>query len=53
MPLSSQNVYKSGPDDWCENGEWLYEVKDSEVITGSVGFLYPKLVESKDTEGNN
>ena len=48
-----QNVYKSGPDDWCENGEWLYEDNIVGTITGSLDFLYPKLMEGKDTEGNN
>ena len=43
-----QNGYKSGPNDWCDNGEWLYEDKDNWVISGSLGFLYPKLIESKD-----
>ena len=42
-----QNVYKSGPEDWCNNGEWLYEDTDNWVISGSLGFLYPKLTESK------
>jgi hypothetical protein len=44
-----QNVYKSGPNDWCDNGEWLYEDKEHEVRGGSTN-LYPQLMEGLDTE---
>jgi hypothetical protein len=27
-----QDVYESGADDWCDNGMWLYQEKDDEVI---------------------
>ena len=40
-----QNVQKSGPDDWCDDGEWLYEDKDYGVRRASLGFLYSKLIE--------
>ena len=35
-----QNVYKSGPNDWCNNGEWLYQTNDDEAIRVSIGFCF-------------
>ena len=43
-----QNVYKSGPDDWCSVGEWLYEDKIIGTSRGSLEFLYPKFMEGND-----
>ena len=43
-----QNVHKSGPDDWCDDGKWLYEDKIIGTSRGSLEFLYPKFMEGKD-----
>jgi hypothetical protein len=36
-----QDIFKSGSDDWCDNGMWLYQEKDDEVILVSLSFFYP------------
>jgi hypothetical protein len=43
-----ENVYKSGHNDWCHNGEWVFKEQDNWVISGSLGFLYPRLMENRD-----
>jgi hypothetical protein len=44
-----QNVFKSGPDNWCGTGEWLYEEKEFGVRRGST-YLYSKFMEGKNTQ---
>ncbi len=43
-----ETVYKSGPDDWCGNGEWVFQKKEDASNCGSLNFLYPILKRHKD-----
>ncbi len=36
-----KDIYKSAPDDWCDDGEWLYKESDDEVILVPLSFFYP------------
>ena len=43
-----ETVYKSGPDDWCGNGEWIFQNVEEGSNSGSLNFLYPILKRHKD-----
>ncbi len=36
-----QNVFKSDPEDWCDNGLWLYKESDDEVTLVPFSLFYP------------
>jgi hypothetical protein len=35
-----KNFFKSAPDDWCDNGLWLYKDHDDEIILVPFSFFY-------------
>ena len=37
-----KDIYKSTPDDWCDNGLWLFHENEDEVVSCSVFFFLPK-----------
>jgi hypothetical protein len=36
-----QNVFKSDPEDWCDNGLWLYHENEDEVVLAPLSLFYP------------
>ncbi len=36
-----KDIYKSSPDDWCDNGLWLFHENEDEVVLAPFSFFYP------------
>jgi hypothetical protein len=36
-----ENVFKSAPEEWCDNGEWLCRDNNDEIVIVPFSFFYP------------